>query len=184
VSGGRGLILDRDGVVNVDIGFLHRVEEVRFVDGIFPLLRAAKRAGYVLAIATNQSGIGRGLFDEEQFQTLMRWMRNRLAAEGAALDAVYHCPYHPTEGVGPYRRASDWRKPAPGMFLQAIADLALDPARCWAIGDAPRDLEAARAAGVAHRVLLDPAAGATRHADDHWVAPNLPEIQRLMGLAR
>jgi D-glycero-D-manno-heptose 1,7-bisphosphate phosphatase len=181
---GRGLILDRDGVINVDTDYLYRIEDVRFVDGIFPLLRAAKAAGYALAIATNQSGIGRGIYGEADFEALMLWMRNQLASQGASIDAVYFCPHHPTEAKGPYRRVCDCRKPLPGMFLKAIADLSLDPARSWTIGDNARDLEAGAAAGIAHRVKLDPAAGATHQVDGQWVAPSLAEIQGLMGLAR
>ena len=180
----RGLILDRDGVVNIDVGFLHRIEEVRFVDGLLPLLRAAKAAGYALAIVTNQSGIGRGLYSEADFETLMQWMRRELAAHGAAIDAVYYCPHHPTEGIGDYRRPCDCRKPLPGMFLKAIAELALDPAQSWTIGDNWRDLEAGAAAGIAHRVKLDPAAGPTRLVQGQWIVPSLAEVPRLMGLAR
>ena len=181
---GRGLILDRDGVINVDIDYLYRVEDVVFVDGIFPLLRAAKAAGFALAIATNQSGIGRGLYSEAQFQTLMLWIRNQMASQGASIDAVYFCPHHPTEGLGAYRCDCDCRKPKPGMFNQAIAELALDPARSWTIGDNWRDLEAGEAAGIAHRVRLDPTAASVRQERGHRVAPSLVEIQRMMGLAR
>ena len=181
---GRGLILDRDGVINVDIDYLYRVEDVVFVDGIFPLLRAAKAAGFALAIATNQSGIGRGLYSEAQFQTLMLWIRNQMASQGASIDAVYCCPHHPTEAIGAYRRDCDCRKPKPGMFHQAIAELALDPARSWTIGDNWRDLEAGEAAGIAHRVRIDPTGGPVHEERGHWVAPSLAEIQRLMGLAR
>lgn len=181
---GRGLILDRDGVINVDINYLHRVEDVVFVDGIFPLLRAAKAAGYALAIATNQSGIGRGLYTEAQFETLMLWIRNQMASQGASIDAVYFCPHHPTEALGDYRRDCDCRKPKPGMFLQAIADLSLDPAQSWTIGDNWRDLDAGEAAGIAHRVRIDPTGTTVHQERGHWVAPSLAEIQRMMGLAR
>ena len=184
MSGRRGLILDRDGVINEDVGFLHRIEDVRFVDGIYPLLRAAKAAGYALAIATNQSGIARGLFTEADFEILMRWLGQRLAEQGAAIDAVYFCPHHPTEGIDPYRRTCQCRKPLPGMFDAAIADLGLDPAQSWTIGDNWRDLEAGEAAGIAHRVKLDPTAGGPHMIGGRWIAPSLAEIQRLMRLTR
>ena len=180
---GRGLILDRDGVINVDITFLHRIEDVVFVDGILELVRAAKAAGYAVVVATNQSGIGRGLFSEAQFHTLMRWIGDQFTAHGGGIDAVYFCPHHPTEAVGDYRRDCPCRKPKPGMFLQAFAEWGLDPARCWTIGDNWRDVDAGAAAGVAGRVLLDPTGAPLHQERGHWVAPNLAETQRLMGLA-
>jgi D-glycero-D-manno-heptose 1,7-bisphosphate phosphatase len=178
----RGLILDRDGVINVDITFLHRIEDVVFVDGILELVRAAKAAGYVVVVATNQSGIGRGMYDETQFHTLMAWIGEQFAAYGGTIDAVYVCPHHPIEALGDYRRGCNCRKPEPGMFLQAIADFGLDPAQCWTIGDNWRDVDAGANAGVANRVLIDPAGGPVHQERGHWVAPSMAEIQRMMGL--
>jgi len=179
---GRGLILDRDGVINVDINFLHRIEDVVFVDGIFELVRAAKAAGYAVAIATNQSGIGRGLYSEAEFHGLMRWMGDRFTAEGGGIDALYFCPHHPTEAIGAYRRDCPCRKPKPGMFLQAIAELGLYPKHSWTIGDNWRDVEAGATAGVAGRVLLDPTGAPVHQERGHWVAPSLADAQALMGL--
>lgn len=178
----RGLILDRDGVINVDINFLYRIEDVVFVDGILELVRRAKAEGYVVAIATNQSGIGRGLYSEAQFRSLMAWIDAQFAARGGGIDAVYFCPHHPTEAQGVYRRDCECRKPKPGMFLQAIAELGLDPAQCWTIGDNWRDVDAGASAGVANRVLIDPAGGPVHQERGHWVAPSMAEIQRMMGL--
>ena len=162
MTGGRaGLILDRDGVINVDTGYVHRIEDCHFVPGIFDLLRAARARDFAIAVATNQSGIGRGYFTEDDFHRF---------------DAVYYCPDHPTEGVGVYRRESDWRKPLPGMMRQAINDLGLDPSRSWAVGDKMRDLEAAAAAGIAHRVLFDEAGTCVKRSGDHWIAPRLVDI--------
>jgi D-glycero-D-manno-heptose 1,7-bisphosphate phosphatase len=151
-----GLILDRDGVINRDTGYLHRIEDCVFIDGIFDLCRRFQDAGFRLIIATNQSGIGRGMFGESEFQALMTWMLDQFAAQGITIDRVYHAPDHPTEGLGRYRRDSDWRKPGPGMLRQAIQDFALDPASCWAIGDRLSDMAAASAAGIGHRILFDP----------------------------
>lgn len=178
----RGLILDRDGVINVDINFLHRIEDVVFVDGILELVRAAKAAGYVVVVATNQSGIGRGMYSEAQFHTLMDWIGAQFAAHGGAIDKVYFCPDHPTAALGDYRRDCDCRKPKPGMFLQAIAEFGLDPAQCWTIGDNWRDVDAGANAGVANRVLIDPTGTPPHQERGHWVAPSMAEIQRMMGL--
>ncbi|HVJ55255.1 MAG TPA: HAD family hydrolase [Aliidongia sp.] len=172
----RGLILDRDGVVNIDTGYLHRIEECRFVDGIFDLARLFAGRGFRLAIATNQSGIGRGYFTAADFDRLMGWMQDRFRAEGVEIDRIYHAPEHPD--AVPSRPG--WRKPGPGMLLQAIADLDLDPAQSWAIGDHPRDLMAAEAAGIAHRVLLDPAVPETSRQAGHWIVPRLAEIGPLL----
>ena len=103
---GRGLILDRDGVINEDSGYLHGIEECRFVDGIFDLTAAFAARGFAIVIASNQSGIGRGFYTEADFERLMAWMTGEFARRGVAVAGVYHCPDHPTEGVGRYRRAN------------------------------------------------------------------------------
>ncbi len=182
MTGRRGLILDRDGVINVDITFLYRIEDVVFVDGILDLVRAAKAADYAVVVATNQSGIGRGYFSMAQFDTLMTWVGEQFAAHGGAIDRVYVCPHHPTEALGEYRRECECRKPKPGMFLQAIAEFDLDPAQCWTIGDNWRDVDAGANAGVANRVLIDPSGGPVHQDRGHWVAPTMAEIQRMMSL--
>jgi D-glycero-D-manno-heptose 1,7-bisphosphate phosphatase len=176
----RGLILDRDGVVNVDTGYLHKVEECRFVDGIFDMARAFAARGFRIIVATNQSGIGRGYFGDAEFHRLMDWMKDEFRRHGAAIDAVYHCPDHPTEGVGLYRRENPWRKPGPGMILQAAADLGLDLSRSWCVGDKPSDVAAGRAAGVGTLVLLDADAPAPRREADVWVVSRLPQVVDLL----
>ena len=153
----RALFLDRDGVINIDAGYTYRIETFHFVDGVFDLCRMAHALGYLLIIATNQAGIGRGYYTEADFQHLTAWMRDRFAAEGAPLSGVYHCPYHP-DGVGEYRKQSDWRKPAPGMLLQAAVDFSLDMPASLLIGDSEHDIAAARAAGLGTAVRFgDPA---------------------------
>lgn len=157
----RALFLDRDGVINADAGYTYRIESFHFIDGIFDLCRAAHALNYLLIIVTNQAGIGRGYYTEADFQYLTAWMKDRFAAEGAPLTAVYHCPYHP-DGVGEYRKQSDWRKPAPGMLLQAATDFALDMQASLLVGDSEHDIAAARAAGVGAAVRFgDPATAIT-----------------------
>ena len=174
------LILDRDGVVNHDGLFVHRIEDCRFVDGVFAMAAGFVAQGFAIVIATNQSGIGRGLYGEGDFATLMDWMRGEFAAHGAPIAGIYHCPDHPTEGRGAYRRDSDWRKPKPGMLLQAAADLRLDLARSWCIGDQMRDIEAGRAAGAGMLVLFDPATERVRRHEDYWVVPLLDCVLPLL----
>jgi len=175
-----GLLLDRDGVINEEIGYLHRIEDCRFIDGIFEMTRAFARRGFALAIVTNQAGIGRGLYSLDAFETLMRWVRDRFAHHGVTIDAVYHCPDHPSHGIGAYRRENSWRKPGPGMLLQAAADLGLDLARSWCIGDRASDLEAGRAAGVGTLVLLDRSVRGLARGCGHWVAGSHRAIVELL----
>ena len=152
---GSALFLDRDGVINIDRGYVHRPEQFEFVPGIFPLARFwADELRRPIIVVSNQSGIGRGYFDEKAHADLTRWMCNRFEAERAAIARVYHCPYHPLHGIGEYRREHPWRKPNPGMILQAIFDFRLDPARCALVGDNMSDVEAGAAAGLGLRILV------------------------------
>jgi D-glycero-D-manno-heptose 1,7-bisphosphate phosphatase len=177
---GRGLILDRDGVINEDTGYLHRAEDCRFVDGIFELTAAFAARGFAVAIASNQSGIGRGYYTEADFQGLMAWMTAEFARHGVAIAGVYHCPDHPTAGIGRYRRANPRRKPGPGMLLQAAGDLRLDLARSWTVGDQMSDIEAGRAAGVGTLVRYDPLAPEVTRCQDFWVVPRLAGVTELL----
>ena len=150
----RALFLDRDGVINEEIGYLIRAEEVRFVPGIVSLCRAAQRLGYRLVVVTNQSGIARGYYTEGEFLALMEWMRGELGPQGVRLDAVYFCPYHPEHGIGPYRREHEDRKPSPGMLRRAAEDLGISLAASVLVGDRCSDVAAANAAGLRQTFLL------------------------------
>jgi D-glycero-D-manno-heptose 1,7-bisphosphate phosphatase len=153
-SKSKALFLDRDGVINHDVGYLHRVEDVRWVDGIFQLCRAAVKLGYKLVVVTNQSGIARGLYSEADFHALMQWMELKFAREQAPLDAVYYCPFHPVHGVGEYKREHEDRKPGPGMVLRAARELGLDLGQSVFVGDRCSDIQAGNAAGVGRVFLL------------------------------
>lgn len=148
------LFLDRDGVINHEVGYLHRAQDVTWVEGIFSLARTAIRLGYKLVVVTNQSGIARGYYTMADFQSLMDWMRAEFAAQQAPLDAVYLCPYHPEHGVGEYRREHIDRKPGPGMLLRAARDLSLDLKQSVMVGDRCSDIAAANAAGLRQAFLI------------------------------
>lgn len=148
------LFLDRDGVINVDHGYVHRTQDFEFLPGIFELARTARTLGLRIVVVTNQAGIGRGLYEECDFERLTAWMRERFAEAGAPIDAVYHCPTHPTAGIGPYRAESPRRKPNPGMILEARDELGLDLAASILLGDKPSDVQAGLAAGVGLNLLL------------------------------
>ena len=150
----RALFLDRDGVINVDHGYVHRSEDFEFIDGIFDLCRYAHAQGWLLVVVTNQAGVARGLYSEEDFHELTRWMLARFAAEGAPITAVYFCPTHPTAGEGAYRRESFRRKPNPGMLLEAAQEHSIDLQASALVGDKGSDILAGRAAGVGTCILF------------------------------
>ena len=150
----RALFLDRDGVVNVEVGYLYRPEEVRFVDGIFPLCRTAMKLGYRLIVVTNQAGIARGYYTEADFHTLMAFIQAELRAEQIELDAVYHCPFHPEHGVGQYKREHEDRKPGTGMLRRGARQFDLSLAESVMIGDRCSDIAAANAAGLRQAFLI------------------------------
>lgn len=150
----RALFLDRDGVINEEIGYLIHTRDVRFVSGLFPLLRTAMELGYRLVVVTNQSGIARGLYTEADFHALMRWIGDELARERIFLDGIYFCPFHPEHGQGDYRREHPDRKPGPGMLLRAATDLGLELRESLLVGDRCSDIAAANAAGLRQAFLL------------------------------
>jgi D-glycero-D-manno-heptose 1,7-bisphosphate phosphatase len=151
LSGNRALFLDRDGVINHDTGYTSEVEKFLFIDGIFDVCRAARRLGYLLIVVTNQAGIGRGYYSEQDFSLLSKWMCEQFVAEGAPIMDVLFCPYHPEYGVGDYKKDSFDRKPNPGMLLQAAEKYGLDLHRSIMIGDKDSDMQAAKNAGVGLR---------------------------------
>ncbi len=154
-AGEKALFLDRDGVINVDVGYIWRPEDFIFRDGVFDACRQARALGYHLVVVTNQAGIGRGLYSEEEFQHLTDWMCARFADQDVDIARVYHAPTHPEEGIGIYKRESIDRKPGPGMLLKARDALGLDMAASALVGDRESDIEAAIGAGVGQRLLVD-----------------------------
>ncbi len=151
---GPALFLDRDGVVNEETGYLFRREDVRFVPGITSLCRTARAIGYRIFIVTNQAGIARGYYTEADFNRLMSWMLGELSKEGAVIDAVYHCPFHPEHGVGKYKRDHEDRKPGTGMLRRAAEAFRVTLEDSVMVGDRCSDIAAANAAGLRQAFLL------------------------------
>jgi len=150
----RALFLDRDGIINHDPGYVFRIEEFVFIDGIFELCRAAVSYGYLLIVVTNQAGIARGYYSEADFLRLTGWMCHRFEKERAPITKVFYCPSHPQHGKGDYLAESFDRKPNPGMLLRAAAEFQISLADSVMLGDKESDMEAARRAGIELRILL------------------------------
>jgi D-glycero-D-manno-heptose 1,7-bisphosphate phosphatase len=147
------LFLDRDGVINVDHGYVHSQARTEWVPGIFELVGLAASAGLVCVTVTNQAGIARGLYDETQFRRYTEWMHGEFRDRGAPLLATYYCPHHPAAGAHATECAC--RKPAPGMLLSAMRDFDIDPARSLLVGDKPSDIKAAAAADLGFSILIN-----------------------------
>ncbi len=143
------LFLDRDGVINIEKNYLHKKEDVEFIEGIFELCRYYQGRGYLIVIVTNQSGIARGYYSERDFANLTFWMIETFAKEGVEIAQVYHCPHHPD-----ISGECDCRKPHPGMLLKAAKELHIDLENSVLIGDSERDIEAALSAGLQESYLL------------------------------
>lgn len=152
----RALFLDRDGVVNVNHGYVHKIRDFDFIDGIFDLVLTATELGYLVIVITNQAGIGRGLYTEADFHALSEWMCRKFELIGATIDRVYFSPFHPTAGLGKYLKDDFSRKPNPGMILEAELDFDIDLKSSVLIGDNVSDIKAGLAAGVGKNILLSP----------------------------
>lgn len=184
----RAAFLDRDGVINIDHAYVSRFEDFDFIPGVLEAARRLVEAGFALIIVTNQSGIGRGYYSEEDFHRLDAAVREVFARHGAPITAVYFCPHHPSKALPPWRCVCNCRKPAPGMILQAARDWNIDLSKSMMFGDKASDMQAAQAAGVGVRVQLgtdglldpaEPAAQATHHAKDLLSAVTGPVAQFL-----
>ena len=148
------VFLDRDGVITVDHGFTHRVEDFELIPGSAAALALLQAAGWRLVVVTNQSGIARGLFTSDDYERFTAHMRAQLQAAGVDLDAVFHCPHLPDAAVAAYRQSCDCRKPAAGMLLRAAREMSLDLAGSVMVGDRLSDVQAGRSAGVGRCMLV------------------------------
>ena len=142
------VFLDRDGTMIEDVGYLSRLAEVRWFPFTVDAIRLLNRAGFLVCVTTNQSGVARGYYSEDDVRALHAQMAAHLAAGGAHVDGWFHCPHHPNADVPAYRAACRCRKPEPGMIEQACAQFPIDLARSFVIGDKRADVSAAARAGA------------------------------------
>ncbi len=150
----RALFLDRDGIINEEVGYLYRADDVRFVPGIFDLCRTAQALQYRLIVVTNQAGIARGLYTEADFHILTDWMQQQFELRSVKLDAVYYCPFHPQHGVGRYKQDHADRKPGIGMLRRGAAQFGLELQQSVLVGDRCSDIAAANTAGLREAFLM------------------------------
>lgn len=150
----KALFLDRDGIINLDHGYVYQQQDFQFTDGIFELCQYATQLGYLLIVITNQSGIARGKYTEADFTSLTEWMKIQFKQHQCRITDVFYCPHHPTKGIGEYLKACECRKPEPGMILKAAATHDIDLSESIFIGDKVSDMQAAESAGIVTRILL------------------------------
>lgn len=177
----RALFLDRDGVINVNSGYVHTAKATDWLPGIFDACRAAREAGFVPVVVTNQAGIARGLFSEQQFLDYTRWVHEQFARQGATLEATFYCPHHPTAGIGDGLLDCQCRKPKPGMLKAAESLLDLDLAQSVLVGDAESDIQAAAAAGVGRALLFDPSTTGQASSNGTPRLHSLADLPSLLG---
>ncbi|MEA2110902.1 MAG: D-glycero-beta-D-manno-heptose 1,7-bisphosphate 7-phosphatase [Campylobacterota bacterium] len=154
------LFLDRDGVINIEKNYLHKIEDVEFVAGIFELCRYYQELGYLIIVVTNQSGIARGMYGEKDFEILSNWMIEQFKKERIEITCIFHCPHHPD-----FSGDCECRKPKPKMLLDAQKSYDIDMQKSMMIGDSERDIEAAIRAGVGQTVLLTQKSDISSQAD-------------------
>ena len=166
----KALFLDRDGVINIEKEYLYKREDFEFIEGIFDLCRCFQSQDYLIIVVTNQSGIARSYYSEEDFLKLSDWMEKEFLKQGVKIAKIYHCPHHPD-----FSGECECRKPKPGMLLEAKNEFSIDMQHSVMVGDSERDIEAALNAGVCETYLLDAASQVTKSKATK-IVKNLEEI--------
>lgn len=172
----KALFLDRDGVINFDKGYVYLKEDFEFIEGIFDLCKVAKTLDFKIIIVTNQAGIGRGYYTITQFNNLTDWMCNRFLQNDILIDKVYFSPFHPTHGLGKFKKDDYSRKPNPGMIKLAETEFNLDLSKSILIGDKYTDILAGKSAGVGRNILVAPKPPKELNENDYILVQRLEEI--------
>jgi len=167
--GRRAIIMDRDGTVCEEVGYVNHVDRLRLLPRSGEAIRKANDAAFQTVVVTNQAGVARGYFAETLVDEVHDRLREMLASEGARLDGIYYCPHHPEVGAPAYRKVCDCRKPKPGMLLRAQDEMGIDLAASYMVGDSVRDIEAGRRAGATTvLVLTGYGKGELEHQSHAW----------------
>jgi len=143
----KAIFLDRDGVINKEVGYLHKIEDFEFIDGVFEACLYFQSLNYQMIIVTNQSGIARGYYKENDFHIVTNWMLEQFNNQGINILDIFFCPHGP-------KSTCDCRKPKPGMFIQANNQHDIDMNNSWMIGDKEADVQAANTAGIQNTILV------------------------------
>lgn len=177
----KAIFLDRDGVINRDDGYVYQPETFHFLPSVFEACRHFQKRGYLLVIVTNQSGIARGYYTEDDFHQLTQWMLQEFQSQGVQIAGVYYCPHHPDKGLGHYLQDCQCRKPMPGMLLEAIQEHQIDPSQSIMIGDKASDMLAAQQAQIAQGILVLSGQSLTVEEQQlaHQVWNSLEDYQRI-----
>ena len=175
------LFLDRDGVINKDLGHVYRIEDFHFLPHVLTSCRQFHEAGYKLVVVTNQAGLAKGYYTTHAFQILSNWMSNVFQEAGAPLSGIYYCPHHPEGSISEFKGVCMCRKPAPGLFLRAKKELRLDMPNSILVGDKDSDVLAARAAGVRTHYLIGPT---DTQDSSSSLDPSVPYISSLLEITR
>lgn len=178
----KAVFLDRDGTLNIDYGYVHKIDDFHFIEGSIEALKKLKEMGYLLVLVTNQSGIARGYFTEQEFLQVTEWMDWSLADRGVDLDGIYYCPHHPEAKLAEFKQDCDCRKPKSGMLLQAIEELNIDPARSIMIGDKVEDLFAGQGAKIRTNILVRTGKEVTAKEEDEadYVLDSIADLPSLI----
>ena len=144
----KAAFFDRDGVLNVDKSYLYKIEDLEWIDGAKEALVYLTQKGYTIFVVTNQSGIARGYYTVDDMNKLHEFMAQQVAAAGGKIEKFYYCPHLPEGKIAEYAVECDCRKPKPGLILRAFEEYDINKDAAFLIGDKPRDVESAEAAGI------------------------------------
>jgi D-glycero-D-manno-heptose 1,7-bisphosphate phosphatase len=165
----KAIFLDRDGTINEEMGYINHIDRFRIFGFVPESLRLLKQLNFKIIVITNQSGIARGYFTESLLNEVHQRLREKMRSEKAAIDDIFYCPHHPTEGNPPYRMECDCRKPKPGMVFQAAAKYDLDLSRSFMVGDRYKDVLFAKNLGIrAGMVLTGYGLGEYTYQREEW----------------
>ena len=176
----KAVFLDRDGVINVDHGYVHKVDDFEYIEGVFEACRELKQLGYKLVVVTNQSGIARGMYSEDDFHALTEWMDWNFEDKGVELDGIYYCPHHPQKGIGDYKQDCDCRKPKSGMLESAASFLKIDFSKSVMVGDKHDDMLAALNVNIPTRVIVKTGKGEAHSSASTNVINSIADLPKLL----